>query len=163
MAIDVSRAAQLRDIDTSFSAIESSDLSALRHPTRPELVAVDAFEVLPDADIWANAYDLFRFQERPGDRPVEVRTSGSVLLIEGWVDADDDAHADPVCRRRTQGWTVRYCARWRRTGTISWRITSRRRTRTQQSSKRSGSRGLPTTLQKTRCVFCVSYLVERAS
>ena len=72
MAIDVSRAAQLRDIDTSFSAIESSDLSALRHPTRPELVAVDAFEVLPDADIWANAYDLFRFSERPGDRAVDV-------------------------------------------------------------------------------------------
>jgi RNA polymerase II-associated factor 1 len=31
--------------------------------------------VLPDADVWANAYDLFRFSERPGERGPEVRSS----------------------------------------------------------------------------------------
>ena len=39
---------------------------------KPHLTAVDSYEVLPDADIWANAYDLFRFSERPGERPAEV-------------------------------------------------------------------------------------------
>jgi RNA polymerase II-associated factor 1 len=29
--------------------------------------------VLPDAEIWPNQYDLFRFSERPGERPVDVR------------------------------------------------------------------------------------------
>jgi len=33
---------------------------------------VDSYEVFPDADIWANAYDLFRFSERPGERNVEL-------------------------------------------------------------------------------------------
>jgi len=28
--------------------------------------------VLPDADVWPNQYDLFRFSERPGERPVDV-------------------------------------------------------------------------------------------
>ena len=72
VTIDVSREAQLRDIEASFAAVENSELSALRHPTRPELTAVEAFEIFPDADIWANAYDLFRFSERPGDRPPDV-------------------------------------------------------------------------------------------
>ncbi|KAI0793721.1 RNA polymerase II-associated [Fomes fomentarius] len=70
--IDVSRSAQLRDIDASFAAIETSDLASLRHPTKPELTAIEAFDILPDADIWANAYDLFRFSERPGDRALDL-------------------------------------------------------------------------------------------
>ncbi|KAI0739764.1 hypothetical protein C8Q80DRAFT_1200491 [Daedaleopsis nitida] len=61
--IDVSRTAQLRDIDASFAAIDNSEL------------AVEVTDVLPDADIWANAYDLFRFSERSGDRPIDVRLS----------------------------------------------------------------------------------------
>jgi len=35
-------------------------------------VAVESYPLLPDADIWANQYDLFRFSERPGDRPLDV-------------------------------------------------------------------------------------------
>lgn len=34
--------------------------------------AVESYEILPDADTWANAYDLFKFSERPGDRNPEV-------------------------------------------------------------------------------------------
>ena len=83
MTIDVSREAQLRDIEASFAAVENSELSALRHPTRPELTAVEAFEIFPDADIWANAYDLFRFSERPGDRPPEVCFSPSTYTRKG--------------------------------------------------------------------------------
>lgn len=71
--IDVSRSAQIRDIETSFVAVEEFDVSTLKHPNKPKLTAVESYEILPDADIWANAYDLFRFSERPGDRPPDVR------------------------------------------------------------------------------------------
>ncbi|KIP01867.1 hypothetical protein PHLGIDRAFT_112681 [Phlebiopsis gigantea 11061_1 CR5-6] len=68
--IDVSRSAQIRDIEASFaSATDNFDLTTLRHPNKPNVTAVESYEVLPDASIWANAYDLFRFSERPGDRP----------------------------------------------------------------------------------------------
>lgn len=77
--IDVSRSAQIRDIEASFAASSDDkfDLSTLRHPNKPNITAVESFEIFPDAEIWANAYDLFRFSERPGERPVEVR----VLVI----------------------------------------------------------------------------------
>ena len=86
--IDVSRSAQLRDIEASFSACNEPsqfDLATLRHPNKPGITAVESFEILPDADIWANAYDLFRFSERPGDKPIDVSgclSPASVLLIE---------------------------------------------------------------------------------
>ena len=73
-AVDVSRDAQLASIDSSFGAARAADsLDTLRHPTKPRLRAVATYEVLPDADVWANAYDLFRFSERPGERGPEVR------------------------------------------------------------------------------------------
>jgi RNA polymerase II-associated factor 1 len=77
--IDVSREAQLANIEASFAAAQqysednAEGLENLRHPTKPGLKAVESYPLLPDADIWANAYDLFRFAERPGERPVDVR------------------------------------------------------------------------------------------
>ncbi|KAF8317776.1 RNA polymerase II-associated [Cantharellus anzutake] len=69
---DVSHATQIADIEASFrNASISSDLSTLRHPSKPHLRAVDTFEVLPDTRLWANAYDLVRFSERPGERPID--------------------------------------------------------------------------------------------
>ncbi|RDX54366.1 RNA polymerase II-associated [Lentinus brumalis] len=88
--IDVSRDAQLRDIEASFAAVESSELANLRHPTKPELTAVEAFDILPDADIWANAYDLFRFSERPGDRPPDVDDPRLDCAILRPMEADGD-------------------------------------------------------------------------
>ncbi|THU92733.1 RNA polymerase II-associated protein [Dendrothele bispora CBS 962.96] len=71
--IDVSRPAQIRDIETSFTANNDDfDLSALRHPNKPNVTAVESYEILPDDNIWANQYDLFRFSERPGERNVDV-------------------------------------------------------------------------------------------
>ncbi|EJF59351.1 hypothetical protein DICSQDRAFT_162524 [Dichomitus squalens LYAD-421 SS1] len=90
VSIDVSREAQLRDIEASFAAVETSELSALRHPLRPELTAVEAFEVFPDADIWANAYDLFRFSERPGDRPPDMEDPRLDCAILRPMEADGD-------------------------------------------------------------------------
>lgn len=70
--IDISRSAQIRDIEASFAATENFDLSTLKHPNKPNVTAVESYEIFPDAEIWANAYDLFRFSERPGERPPDV-------------------------------------------------------------------------------------------
>ncbi|KAK0446869.1 Paf1-domain-containing protein [Armillaria borealis] len=71
--IDVSHSAQLRDIEASFACCnEGFSLEALRHPTKPDVTAVESYEVLPDVEIWSNQYDLFRFSERPGERPIDV-------------------------------------------------------------------------------------------
>ncbi|KAJ7650118.1 hypothetical protein FB45DRAFT_1017522 [Roridomyces roridus] len=49
-----SREAQLRDIEASFAACHDEfSLAELRHPNKPN-------------------YNLFRFSERPGERPLEV-------------------------------------------------------------------------------------------
>jgi len=72
-SIDVSRDAQLRDIEASFQACnENFSLESLQHPNKPNVTAVESYAVLPDVDIWANQYDLFRFSERPGERSVDV-------------------------------------------------------------------------------------------
>ncbi|KAI0333904.1 RNA polymerase II-associated [Cubamyces sp. BRFM 1775] len=89
-AIDISRDAQLRDIEASFAAVENSDLASLRHPTKPELTAVETFEIFPDAEIWANAYDLFRFSERPGDRPLDVEDPRLDCAVLRPMEADGD-------------------------------------------------------------------------
>ena len=71
--VDISREAQIKDIDASFkSANEGFNLQTLKHPNKAGVTAVDTFEILPDVDIWPNAYDLFRFAERPGERPLDV-------------------------------------------------------------------------------------------
>lgn len=71
--VDVSRNAQLRDIEASFAACNAHfSLKTLQHPNKPNVTAIESYPVLPDADIWANQYDLFRFSERPGDRSIEV-------------------------------------------------------------------------------------------
>ncbi len=84
--MDVSREAQLASIENSFGAARGADeLSVLRHPTKPRLRAVATYEVLPDADVWANAYDLFRFSERPGERGPEVRRRPAFSSLD-WAD-----------------------------------------------------------------------------
>lgn len=131
--IDVSRTAQIRDIESSFAACnENLDLTTLRHPTKPNVTAVDSYEVFPDADIWSNAYDLFRFSERPGERPIDVcavpLSNSNVCL--------------PSLRfssKRTLDWTVPFSGQWSRTETISWRTTSRKKTKTLSRSSRRAS------------------------
>lgn len=96
--VDISRAAQLRDIDASFTAAnENFSLDALRHPNNPNITAVESYPLLPDADIWANQYDLFRFSERPGERPVEVRTDSALYAKTRSLNAplqEDDPRLD---------------------------------------------------------------------
>lgn len=79
--IDVSRNAQIRNIEASFvSCNDEFSLEDIRHPTKPNVTAVDTFEVLPDADIWSNQYDLFKFSERPGERALDVSLLHSHFL-----------------------------------------------------------------------------------
>lgn len=74
--VDISHAAQIASIEGTFASCnESFHLDSLVHPLKKGLKAVDSYEILPDADIWENAYDLFRFAERPGERPNDVRHS----------------------------------------------------------------------------------------
>ncbi len=71
--MDVSHAGQIKDIEASFRVSgEKFDLSSLKHPNKPNVAAVESYEVLPDIEIWANEYDLFRFSQRPGERPADV-------------------------------------------------------------------------------------------
>jgi len=82
VAIDVSRAAQIRDIEATFPPSNVPiDLSFLKHPNNPNVTAVESYEMLPDSEIWANAYDLFKFSERPGERPAEVRLCPILSMI----------------------------------------------------------------------------------
>lgn len=68
--IDASREAQIARIEESF-AISNSPIESLRHPTKPNLQAVDEYSLLPDADTWATQYDIFRFGDPAGR--VQVR------------------------------------------------------------------------------------------
>ncbi|KAH9070645.1 RNA polymerase II-associated [Lactarius deliciosus] len=91
-SVDVSREAQLASIESSFGAAHGSsdELGTLRHPTKPRLRAVATYEVLPDADVWANAYDLFRFSERPGERGPELDDPRLDCAIMRPMESDGD-------------------------------------------------------------------------
>lgn len=97
---DLSHSAQISAIESSFtsSASSTTDLSKLKHPTKPHLKAVDSFEVLPDIRIWANAYDLVKFSERPGDRGVEVSLSP---LVSHFTSCEGDDHSTTKYRKPT--------------------------------------------------------------
>ncbi|MBW0465283.1 hypothetical protein O181_004998 [Austropuccinia psidii MF-1] len=58
---------RLAEIHATFDAV-TKPFQKFQHPTKPHLKPVDAFEILPDESIWANTYDLYRFQENPTDR-----------------------------------------------------------------------------------------------
>ncbi|KAL0947891.1 hypothetical protein HGRIS_010526 [Hohenbuehelia grisea] len=89
--IDVSRAAQLRDIEASFAACNDAfSLTSIKHPNKPNVTAVESYEIFPDADIWANAYDLFRFSERPGERGLDVEDPRLDCAILRPMESDGD-------------------------------------------------------------------------
>ena len=73
-------------------------LKSLKHPNKPNITAVKSYAVLPDVGIWANQYDLFKFYERPGERPVDVcpffpYTLTSLILIL-YINQVDDPRLD---------------------------------------------------------------------
>ncbi|KAG2110388.1 RNA polymerase II-associated [Suillus discolor] len=88
--INVSHEAQLQTIEAGFAASTSLDLSTLSHPNKTGVTAIQSYDVLPDADIWANAYDLFRFNERPGERPIDTEDPRLDCAILRPMESDGD-------------------------------------------------------------------------
>ncbi|TFY64787.1 hypothetical protein EVG20_g5832 [Dentipellis fragilis] len=88
--VSISRESQLKSVEASFKAANDPPLADLRHPTKPHLTAVETYDILPDADIWANAYDLFRFSERPGERPPDVDDPRLDCAVMRPMEADGD-------------------------------------------------------------------------
>lgn len=152
--VDVSRAAQIRDIEASFAAANGPELSALRHPNKPNVTAVEYYDVLPDASIWANAYDLFRFSERPGDkpRPPDVGHVSVVKLTSPYA----------TYRRTIPDWTVLYSVLWSPTATISLHITSPKKMRPLSSSSTHDFNYLSTGSRKMKCVLLTPYHVHHS-
>lgn len=71
MDVDVSRDAQIRDVEATFPpSYRGVDLSSIKHPAKPERKAVEVFDLLPDPETFATISDVFRFPERPGERPI---------------------------------------------------------------------------------------------
>jgi RNA polymerase II-associated factor 1 len=89
-SVDISRSAQVRDIEASFDACATNfDLGSLKHPNKSDITPVGSYEIFPNVDIWANTYDLFKFSERPGERPLDVGVPDlGCDVILGRVDAD---------------------------------------------------------------------------
>jgi len=125
VVIDVSRAAQIRDIEASFPpSNEPFDLSSLKHPNKPNVVAVESYEILPDSEVWANAYDLFKFSERPGERPADVRVEFPFFLMMIYCQI-------LRFRLKIRDWIVPFCVQWNLMGTISLLIISQKKMRQQ--------------------------------
>ena len=105
--MDVSREAQLASIESSFAAAHGADeLGTLQHPTKTRLRAVATYEILPDADVWANVYDLFRFSERPGEPGPRCVSAASPLCRRVFCWTDEDFfyyHMGTVARRPPVG------------------------------------------------------------
>ncbi|KAF8936785.1 RNA polymerase II-associated [Dissophora ornata] len=90
MVVDKSREGQVAAIENTFerflkkssgrSSSEEEFLAGLRHPTKPELKAVESLPVFPDFSIWGNAYTLVTFGSDPemsNDRSSHVKEEGS--------------------------------------------------------------------------------------
>ena len=115
-AVDISRSAQIRDIEASFDACATNfDLSSLKNTNKPNVTPVASYEIFPNVEIWANTYDLFRFSERPGERPSDVR----VFDFGFW------AIFTPLflSRLTIPGWIALLCDLWSRMAITSCHIT----------------------------------------
>ncbi|KAG8895557.1 hypothetical protein FRB99_000464 [Tulasnella sp. 403] len=112
---DGSTDAQILSIEDTFPVnSEPIDLTTITHPTKPDVTAIEAFEFLPDTDLWANTYDVFRFAERPGERPIEaadLRLDCGVLrpqesdgehFLSYYVTKEDDEAEEYKLHRRTE-------------------------------------------------------------
>lgn len=91
MAVDNTRDGQIAAIENTFdrflkksergssSLSEDEFLNSLKHPTKPDLKAVESIPVYPDFSIWGNAYTLVTFDVDPemsNDRPAQSQEQG---------------------------------------------------------------------------------------
>ncbi|KAG0087387.1 hypothetical protein BGZ93_010993 [Podila epicladia] len=114
VAVDNTREGQIAAIEKTFerflkksdkgsSPVSEDDfLSSLKHPTKPDLKAVESIPVYPDFSIWGNSYTLVTFDVDPemsNDQRVQAQEQGtsrqptaqrsSNALIKPMHDAND--------------------------------------------------------------------------
>ena len=115
VAVDISREAQIRDIQETFpSSLAPVDLSTYTHPLKPGLRAVSTYDVFADPETASNMYDILRFAERPGERPIEQEeprlTSGILRPMKAedeqflayFLPRNDEDAAEYMERRETE-------------------------------------------------------------
>ncbi|KAA1082539.1 hypothetical protein PGT21_006372 [Puccinia graminis f. sp. tritici] len=78
-ALPKTKTERLAGIHSTFEVIANKPIQSLKHPTKPNLKAVEAFELLPNESTWANTYDFFRFQENPTDRTDQSSSKSNTL------------------------------------------------------------------------------------
>lgn len=74
---DTSRPAQIQRILLGFDAA-NAPLSTLRNPSKPDVHAVDAYELLPDPETWATSFQVVRFASALG-RANDPRLDTAIL------------------------------------------------------------------------------------
>jgi RNA polymerase II-associated factor 1 len=74
---EMTRERRILGIQATFNTVKE-DLAVLKHPTKPHLKAVEAFELLPDEELYANTMSLVRFGEDPGEGRVRLMSPDAV-------------------------------------------------------------------------------------
>lgn len=81
--LDTSHEAQIARIEQGFAAA-NAPLASLTHPGKPDVHAVDAYELLPDPETWATPMHIVRFtsdlgRPTPGVADRDVRMDTAIL------------------------------------------------------------------------------------
>ncbi|KAK9895548.1 hypothetical protein P389DRAFT_197604 [Cystobasidium minutum MCA 4210] len=91
---------RLNAILNTFPALDVP-LSDVKHPTKPHLQAVESSDILPDQDLWANQYALFKFADNPnervqGNQPVASSSASTVGLLRPLETEGDESGSNRV-------------------------------------------------------------------
>ncbi|WFC94668.1 hypothetical protein MBRA1_001302 [Malassezia brasiliensis] len=84
--LDTSRDAQIARIQEGFAAA-NVPLAELRHPSKPGVHAVDAYELLPDPETWATPMHVVRFTTALGRADVEDDVRMDTAVLRPYSDA----------------------------------------------------------------------------
>lgn len=114
MAVDNTREGQIAAIENTFERfLKKSDkgsspvsedefLNSLKHPTKPDLKAVESIPVYPDFSIWGNSYTLVTFDVDP-----EMNNDQRVQSLEQGVSYSSSGVLELPCgfsRMLLTGW-----------------------------------------------------------
>lgn len=72
---------RLADIHQSFNEIHQQPFQSLRHPTKPHLKPIEAFDWMPNPNLWANTSDFYRFPEIPNDDRKQPKAVVYILFL----------------------------------------------------------------------------------
>lgn len=83
---DTSREAQVARIEQGFAAA-NAPLDTLRHPSKPDVRAVDAYELLPDPETWATPMHVVRFATALGPADTDEDVCMDTAVLRPYSDA----------------------------------------------------------------------------